>query len=400
MSVCRVDVPAKAMSWSRYIMNSGVKMKKRVVLLGAGLVGGAIARDLADTCMVDAVDMDAERLQRLTAGTPVEGVRKDLSDPEVIREVVRDCDLVINALPGHMGTAALKTVIATGKNVVDIAFSPEDPLELDQAARDRGVVAVVDCGVAPGLSNMILGYNLATLDSVDTFLCLVGGLPVVRDWPFEYKAVFSPHDVLELYTRPARFMENGQLVVRPALTGLEMVHFEGIGTLEAFNTDGLRTLLQTVNVTNMKEKTLRYPGHAQLMKVFRETGFFETTPLFNESNAMTPLEFTSRILFPKWLMKPNEEDFTVMRVVVAGEADGETVSRTYHLFDRYHRPSGTTSMARTTGYTCTAVAHLVLDGSYTRRGISPPEFVGQEKSCFEFVLQYLEEREVLLRVSR
>ncbi|MBN2431613.1 MAG: saccharopine dehydrogenase NADP-binding domain-containing protein [Acidobacteria bacterium] len=375
-------------------------MKKKVVLLGAGLVGGAIARDLADAYMVDAVDNDPERLDRLTAGTAVEGMRKDLRDPENVREVIRNCDLVINALPGFMGTAALKTVIAMGRNVVDIAFAPEDPLEQDSAARDRGVVAVVDCGVAPGLSNMILGYNLAQLKSVDTFLCLVGGLPVVREWPFEYKAVFSPHDVLELYTRPARYMESGQLVVRPALTGMEMVHFEGIGTLEAFNTDGLRTLLQTADVANMKEKTLRYPGHAQLMKVFRETGFFGNEPLANGADALTPLEFTSRILFPCWQMKPNEEDFTVMRVVITGEDDNGTVSRTYHLFDRYHRPTGTTSMARTTGYTCTAVARLILDGLYTRQGISPPEYVGREKACFEYVLQYLEEREVVLRVSR
>src|SRR5690606_37486262 len=135
---------------------------------------------------------------------------------------------------------------------------------LDALAKEQGVTAVVDCGLAPGLGNILFGRLNEELDSIDTFLCHVGGLPVVRRKPYEYAAVFSPLDVIEEYTRPARFIENGALVVRPALSDVEKMDLPGVGTLEAFNSDGLRTLAVTMKAPNMKEKTLRYPGHVGL----------------------------------------------------------------------------------------------------------------------------------------
>jgi len=282
---------------------------------------------------------------------------------------------------------------------VDIAFFPEDPFTLNKLAKEKGVIAIMDCGVAPGMSNILIGYVDHLLDETESVHIYVGGLPIVRQWPYEYKAVFSPLDVIEEYTRPARFVENGRVVTRPALTDLERVDFEGVGTLEAFNTDGLRTLIQTIPAPNMKEKTLRYPGHAEKMAVLRETGFFSQEPIKVNGISVRPIDVTASLLFPMWELKPDEEDITIMRVVVEGRRENKRLRYTYDLFDRFDRKTLTTSMSRTTGYTATAVVRLLAEGLYDRFGISPPEYLGQKPECVQFILERLKERGIIYKES-
>ncbi len=369
----------------------------KIVILGGGRVGSAMARDLAAEPRFDVTVVDAspEALCRLQAwGLKTE--RADLADPAAVGRAVRDHDLVVGAVPGFLGFATLKAVLEADKDVVDISFFDEDPFLLDELARERGRIAIVDCGVAPGCSNLVLGRMMAELDRVDSFVCLVGGLPAERTWPFEFKAVFSPIDVLEEYTRPARFKRHGQMVTLPALTEVEPVDFPGVGTLEAFNTDGLRTLLR-MDVPSMVEKTMRYPGHADKMRMLRETGFFRTEPLEVGGTRVRPLDLTARLLFSSWQLGAGEEDVTAMRIVVEGEKDGRRVRRTWDLLDRYDRETDTTSMARTTGYTCTAAVRLVAAGLYDRKGISPPEFVGRDAMAYEFMMRELALRGVVFR---
>jgi saccharopine dehydrogenase-like NADP-dependent oxidoreductase len=359
-----------------------------IVVFGVGLVGSAIVKDLVwdSDFSVTAVDVHQTALDRLTVETPVRAVCADVREPGCVAELVADADLVICAVPGFMGFETLRCIIEAGKNVVDISFFPEDAFLLDELAKEKDVTAVVDCGVAPGLSNIIAGYVDGQLNALDRFLCYVGGLPVVRHWPYEYKAVFSPIDVLEEYTRPARFVEYGQEVIRPALSDAELLDFPGVGTLEAFNTDGLRTLQRTLDAPFMKEKTLRYPGHINLMRVFRESGFFDTEPLDIGGVAVRPIDLTSKLLFDHWKLRPGEEDFTVMQVIVEGRRAGRQVRYTYDLLDRYDRATQTTSMARTTGYTATIVARQVLRGRFAQKGICPPEFIGRASGCFTDLL--------------
>jgi lysine 6-dehydrogenase len=359
-----------------------------ITVLGAGLVGSAIVEDLAqeaDSC-VTVVDVNPTALDKLTAKVPVRAIRADVREPGRVAEVVADADLVICAVPGFMGFETLRRIVEAEKNVVDISFFPEDAFLLDGLAKEKAVTAVVDCGVAPGLSNIIAGYMSSQLERVERFVCYVGGLPSIRHWPYEYKAVFSPIDVLEEYTRPARFVEYGQEVIRPALSDPELLDFPGVGTLEAFNTDGLRTLQRTLDAPFMKEKTLRYPGHINLMRVFRESGFFDTDPLDVGGVAVRPIDLTSKLLFDHWKLRPGEEDFTVMQVIVEGERAGRRVRYTYDLLDRYDRETQTTSMARTTGYTATLVARQVLRGQFSQKGICPPEFVGRTPGCYAELL--------------
>ena len=246
------------------------------------------------------------------------------------------------------------------------------------------------------MSNIIAGYVETQLDRVERYICYVGGLPLVREWPYEYKAVFSPIDVLEEYTRPARYVEYGREVVRPALTDIELLDFPGVGTLEAFNTDGLRSLAVTLDAPFMKEKTLRYPGHANLMRVFRDSGFFGEEPVEVRGESVTPIELTSKLLFDQWKLDEGESDITVFEVTMAGEADGATKQYSYTMLDTYDPATDTTSMARTTGYTCSIVTRQVLSGLFTQKGICPPEYVGRTPGCWEHLLAGYAERNIRL----
>jgi len=272
-------------------------------------------------------------------------------------------------------------------------------LSLDGLARERGVVAVVDSGVAPGFDNLILGHELRRCERVDRFACFVGGLPLIRSWPWEYKAPFAPYDVINEYIRPARMVAGGEIVRRPALSDPELLEFPGVGTLEAFNTDGLRTLLTSVDVPEMTEKTLRYPGHAEKMRLLREAGFFSPEPLRLDSGEVVPLELTSKLLFDAWSFGPDEEELTVMRVTVEGSLSGERERHTYDLMDRTDRDSGLTSMARTTGFTCAATARLVADGKVAEPGVYALERVGQIEGCYERVASDLRARGIELTES-
>ncbi len=361
---------------------------KKISVLGAGMVGSAIAIDLSNDHEVTLCDINKDTLKRVSSGKNIITRHTDLSDKKQLHDAVTDADIVVGAVPGFMGFQTLKTIIEEGKDIVDISFFDEDPFELDELAKNKGVTAVVDCGVAPGLSNIILGYYNSQM-KIDSFECYVGGLPVERKWPYEYKAPFSPPDVIEEYTRPARIKENGKVITRPALSDPEQIETDA-GTLEAFNTDGLRSLLATIEIPDMKEKTLRYPGHIELMRVLRETGFFSKEEIEIDGKMIRPLDLSSRLLFPLWKLGKGEEEFTYLKVVIKG--DSKEIN--YSLFDKYDKATDTSSMARTTGYTCSAAVNLVLKGEYKRKGISPPEYIGSEGNCFDEVLKYLGQRNI------
>lgn len=369
---------------------------KTIVVLGAGLVGGLIARDLVQDAgiRVVAVDASEEPLAKL-AGLPRLATRRaDLSDPTAIAAAVAGADVVALAVPGFMGTKTLRAVIRSGKPVVDISFSPEDPLDLDAEAKAAGVPAIVDCGVAPGLSNLFVGRSVASLDVTDEVVVLVGGLPVRRVWPFEYRLVFSLTDVIEEYTRPCRYRENGHEVVRPALSDPEYVDLPRVGTLEAFNTDGLRTLLRTIDAPNLKEKTLRFPGHIEKMRMLRGAGFFDQTPVRVDGVDVRPRALTEALIRKAWTLPPGDDEFTVLRVEVAGTKGGVKRRIVWDLYDATDPVTRATSMARTTGFPCAIIARLLADGSFSRPGVHPPEVLGRDEVLTAWMLSALKERGV------
>jgi lysine 6-dehydrogenase len=375
----------------------------KVIILGAGLIGAPMAIDLSkdEKYKVTVADYDDDALHKVKIKCPeLSIICKNLSNPIDVTVLVNDYDLVINAVPGYMGFETAKAIIQAGKNSTCIAFYEKDPFELDPLAIEKNVAMIMDCGVYPGMGSALIMAVAQKLDKVESILTYVGGLPEIREWPSEYKAVFSPIDVIEEYIRPARYIENGFEVVRPALSDPEYIFFPKIGTLEAFNTDGLRTLIKTLNVHNMKEKTLRYPGHIEKMAVLRELGFFskEKSIRINDLK-VSPLEMTAQILFPNWKLKPGEGDITIFRSIIEGEKNGQKKKYTINLFDKYCPETDVISMARTTGYTATLAIRMIADGLYSHKGISPPEYMGKYPECIEYMLQGLKKRGVNWEIS-
>lgn len=367
-----------------------------VIVLGAGMVGSSMAIDMAKNHRVTVSDLSQDvlgKVKQKCTGLTIQQV--DVTNKKELQGIIKQHDLVINAVPGFLGFNTLKTIIEAGMNVIDISFFSENSLELDALAKKHKVTAIVDCGVAPGMDNIILGYYNEIMKLTD-FECLVGGLPKIKKWPFCYKAPFSPIDVIEEYTRPARYVEHGKEVVREPLTDCEYIEFDKVGTLEAFNSDGLRSIILTMpHIPNMKEKTLRYPGHVEYVNVLKESGFFATEKIEVNGHLISPLDFTSKILFDEWKLGKTEEEITVMRITLIGKnANGQTEEVVYSMHDEYDSKTKTSSMARTTGYTATAAANMFLDGVFKEKGVFPPELVGKHKACFDYFLTYLEERNI------
>ncbi len=203
--------------------------------------------------------------------------------------------------------------------------------------------------------------------------------------------------MIEEYTRPARLVEHGRVVVKEPLSEPELLDFPGVGTLEAFNTDGLRSLADTLKIPFMKEKTLRWPGHAGLMRVLRETGFFSLDEITVGRQKVRPRDVTAALLFPRWTFEEGEADLTVMRVRVEGRRNGKHAVYGWELLDRFDETTGLRSMSRCTAFVATAVARLLLDGSFGRPGVHPPEALGAVPGLLQRVLADLSARGVRCR---
>lgn len=358
-------------------------MRQKVVVLGAGRVGKTIAADLSEEFDVTSADISKGALESLASRYRVSTRVTDLGNAAEVSGAIRDADLVVCAVPGFMGFATLRTIIENRKDVVDISFFPEDAFELDELAKHNKVTAAVDCGLAPGNPDFLAGFFAAQMQIRD-FEFMVGGLHFGRAEPHQYLPTFSPVDVWEEYTRPARYVTDGKLITMPALSEPELVEFEIAGrklVLEAFNTDGLRSLITTMKgrIPNMKEKTLRFPGHIAWIKELQETG--------KPWNPDT------------WKPGDDEDEFTIMRINIHGLESGVKKTISYTLFATYDKERRISSMSGTTGYTCTGVARCVLDGTYKHAGISPPSSIGAAPGCLDRIFAHLRESNIVFERS-
>lgn len=371
---------------------------KKVVVLGAGLVGAPMALDLAKNkeYAVLAVDYNEQNFTKLQKAG-VQTKKMDLSAEGSIESEIGAADFVINATPGFMGFESLRRIINSGKNCIDIAFYPEDMFDLDELAKEKGVTVISDIGVAPGMSNLLSAYGTTLLDEAEDIKIYVGGLPIKRELPWEYKAPFSPVDVIEEYTRPARFVVDGEVVTKAALTDGEIIDFPVVGELEAFNSDGLRSLMNTLKVPNMIEKTLRYPHYIDKIKLLRDSGFFDTEKRMINGVEVSPIDLTSTLLFDQWKLNEGDRDLTVMQIRVSGTKAGKPQTHIFDLYDEHSPETGIHSMARTTGYTATVALRLLDAGLFKDIGVSAPEALAYSKANVDFMLNGLKERGVLYK---
>jgi lysine 6-dehydrogenase len=368
----------------------------RAVVIGCGRMGSVAAEDLTksdiEVCVADKDAARAKETAKRIGKGNVTWLRLDASNKNELIKALKDFDLALGFLPPKFGFSLIEACINAGKNLVDVSYMPENPLVLHEEAVEADVTVVPSCGLAPGISNILVGHAVAELDKTHKVHIMVGGLPQTPVPPLGYVITWSPESLIDEYTSKARIIKDGKKTEVEALNGLEEVMFQGVGKLEAFYTDGLRTLLYTIEgVNEMWEKTLRYPGHAEKIKLLRELGLFNDEEVIVEGCRITPRKVTAR-LFEKKLVKPDVKDVVVLRVEVFGLKNGKKTGYVYELVDFYDEKSGTTAMARTTAYTASIVANLILTKVINLKGVVPPERLGMDKGIYQKIMAELDRR--------
>ena len=351
----------------------------RVLVLGCGMMGSAIAMDMAQSDEVSKVvvgDFDEKKTVQLAArlgSDKVLGQRVDVKDQQATVKLVKNFDVVMSALPYGINVLASKAAVEGGVHLVNLTLE-EEQWELDTPAKEAGVTLVPDCGVAPGLASILAGYGVSLMDETEEIHIICGGIPQKPVPPLGYRIVFETQGLVDMYCEKSRIVRNGEIIQVDTLSGLEKVQFPEVGELEAFYTDGLSTLLRTMKgkVKNMDEKTARWPGHAEKIRALRNTGFFNAEPIDVDGEKIIPRKVAASIL-DKVLALGKEEDVTVLKVDVTGKKDGGSVEYSYFMVDFFDKQLGVTSMARTTGYTAAIVGRMVARGDIPDRGVVPPE---------------------------
>ena len=347
----------------------------KVGVLGSGMMGSVIAWDLARSPGVDSVvvaDMDEGRLEALrerVGSRKLSTAKLNVLDETKSIDFMRSFDVVAAALPHGSVNPVNAAAAKAGVKMVDIAFE-DDQMGLDETARNSGALLVTGCGLAPGLGGILLAHGVRSVRGADEGHILVGGIPQKPVPPFGYRLVFSIVGVLREYTDEARVFRGGRMVKVMPFSTVERVRFPPpIGTLEAFCTDGLASLVYTMpSMRVMDEKTLRWPGHAERMNLLLESGYFSKEKIQVGGAEVSPLEVSYSVLGKK-LKEGQPEDMTVMRVEAKGRGGGVT----FDLVDKYDKVNGVTSMGKTTGYTCSIVTQMIGSGEIQGKGVTPPE---------------------------
>jgi len=323
-----------------------------IVALGCGLVGEYVIHRLADDGFrVVAVDLRVPR--SLTERSEVSSIEQDAKE---YIDSLNEPTIVINMLPGRIGHSIREPLVRGGHQIVDLAFTEEDPQTLDALAKEHRATMIWDIGIAPGLSNMLLAQAQRELGHLDDVSIKVGGNPTAPDTNWSYMAPFSPSDVIEEYTRPARIVRDGEIVTVPALSERHRIEVEGTDGMDAFLTDGLRSVLSTIDATNMAEYTVRWPQH-----VDRWLSEGEDTP--------------EEELLEAWTYDTNRLEFTWMKV----RCQAKNEVRKWTIVD--YGQDGDGSMARTTGLVTYALASLFATKGPEHCGLGPgihsPELVNE-----------------------
>jgi len=375
----------------------------KILVLGCGNIGSVAARDLAENLpsakivVADASKARAEETAREIRRNNVSYALLDASNRSELANTMGKFDLAVGALPGFLGFRACKASISAKVDMVDVSFMPESVMKLHKDALKAKVCVIPDCGMSPGLGSMLVGRASSQLDTVESVHMFNGGLPEKPLPPLDYVITWSSKDLIELYTRKANIVRDGKLIQVPATSGVEELVFPGVGMLEAFYTDGLRTLLKTVKVTkDMWEKSLRYPGHAEKTTLLETLGFFEKKPVHVEGAEVSPRALTERLLEMK-LKKLEVPDIVAMLIEVVGLKNAKGIQFQYRMLEHFDRKRKVTAMARTTAYTASVVAQLVAKEVITEKGVVPTEKLGMNKRVYARFMSMMKQRGVTVK---
>jgi saccharopine dehydrogenase-like NADP-dependent oxidoreductase len=375
----------------------------KILVLGCGNIGSVAARDLAENLpsaqivVADASKTRAEETAKEIGRGNVSYTLVDASNRRELVSTIGKFDLVVGALPGFLGFRVCKASVSAKVDIVDVSFMPEDVTKLHKDALKAEVCVIPDCGMSPGLGSMLVGRAASQLDTVESVHLLNGGLPEKPLPPLEYVITWSAKDLIELYTRRANIVRSGKLTQVPATSGIEELTFPGVGKLEAFYTDGLRSLLKTVKVTgDMWEKTLRYPCHVEKINLLEALGFFGKNPVYVEDAKVSPRALTERLLEMK-LKKPETPDIVAMFIEVTGLKNARRTQFQYRMLERFDKRRKVTAMARTTAYTTSAVAQLVAKHTITERGVVPTEKLGMNRRVYSRFMSMMKKKGVTVK---
>jgi len=370
----------------------------KVLVLGCGRIGSVAAEDIAESMssievvVADKNEARAKEVAEKIGRGNVSWIQLDAANNKKLVDSLKDFDIAMGFLPGKLGYCLAEACIDVRSDLVDVSYMSENPSKLNDNAIKANVTIVPDCGLAPGISNILVGHATGKLDKVQAVHIMVGGLPEKPVPPLGYVITWSPENLVDEYMRKATIVKEGRKVEVEALSGLEDVEFSGVGKLEAFYTDGLRTLLHTIeDVYDMWEKTLRYPGHAKKIKLLRALGFFEEDHIYVEGVRVSPRKVTVKLLEQK-LWKPEVKDIAVLKVEVSGVKNDRQTRYIYHLLDYYDKKRGKTAMARTTAYPASIIAQLILKKALKEKGVVPMEKIGTNNVLFQLFLDELEKR--------
>ena len=357
----------------------------RMLVLGAGLQGSACAYDLLQNPEVTQVRLADLRFDHLPeflkphSGPRLIPTTLDVRDHETVLAVMRESDAVMSAIPYYFNLPLAECAVEAGVHFCDLGGNTEIVFQqkaLAERAAAKGVTIVPDCGVAPGMVNILAEYGIRQLDTVASVRIYVGGLPQEPEPPLNYQVVYSLEGVLDYYTTRSWVLRDGQRTQVTALSEREPVEFPApVGTLEAFHTaGGLSTMAFRYEgvIPEMEYKTLRYPGHAEIMKTIRELGLLDLEPVEVKGLKVAPRDLFLAVVAPK-LTKAKGRDLLALRVTVRGTKDGRPAERRFDLVDRYDEAHGISAMMRTTGYSLSITGQMQVRGEVGPAGVWTPD---------------------------
>jgi len=358
----------------------------RFLVIGAGKQGSACALDLLEQPGVKSVlladkklDHVPEFLDPYRGKGRLELVTLEVSDQAAVRAAMQRCDAVLSAAPYYYNLDLATLAVESGRHYADLGGNTDivkRQKKLDAAAKVKGVSVIPDCGVAPGMVNILAGEGIRRLETTDAVRIYVGGLPQRPEPPLNYMVVYSLEGVLDYYTTPSWVLRDAKLHQVEALSELEDIEFpRPWGTLEAFHTGGGISLMPFEyegRIRTMEYKTLRYPGHVAIMRSIRELGLLSLEPVDVNGTKVVPRQAFIASVGPK-LTKPHGPDLIALRVDVRGTRAGTPAGFRWQMVDLYDERKGVTSMMRTTGYSLSVTGLMQLGGDIARTGAFVPD---------------------------
>ncbi|MBA2684512.1 MAG: saccharopine dehydrogenase NADP-binding domain-containing protein [Gemmatimonadaceae bacterium] len=367
----------------------------RMLVLGAGLQGSACAYDLLQNPEVSEVrlaDLNVTHLPDFLneySGKRLIPTPLDVRNRDAVLAVMRESKATMSAIPYYFNLDLARLAVQAGTNFCDLGGNTEivfQQKELDAEARKAKVTIVPDCGLAPGMVNILAQYGITQLDDVKSVKIFVGGLPQQPEGPLGYQIVYSLEGVLDYYTTLSWIVRNGKREQVKALSEREPVLFpKPVGELEAFHTaGGLSTMAWRYEgkIPSMEYKTLRYPGHAHIMEAIRELGLLELAPIDVKGTKVVPRDVIVAAMGPR-LTKPKGRDLVALRVEVEGTKGGKAKKVGWELLDYYDESRGISAMMRTTGYSLSITGQMQANGELETGVYTPDECIPAEKYIAE-----------------